>query len=153
MLPADCHEKLIVYQHELICTHSVVTQDKCIMHMKFNFPFFADQHYSFCKRITFSSFKTTGHEQLIISLTFLVLPDGKKHHGIYYMGQKELSERKLSSGIIFKCNEKGWMIEIMFECLREFWGRRRNAFLKKITSLVLDAFKCHQKKWKLYLLI
>jgi hypothetical protein len=46
--------------------------------MKFNFSFFADQHCSLCKRITFSTFKITGHEQLIISLTLLVLPDGKK---------------------------------------------------------------------------
>ena len=94
-------------------------------------------------------FKTTGHEQLIISLTLLVPPDGKKRHSICCLEQKELSERTLSSGIIFKCNEKGWMTEIMFECFREFWDRGRSAFLRKIVGLVLDAFKCHQKKWKL----
>jgi len=101
------------------------------MHMKFNVSLFADQHCSFYKMITFSTFKTTGHEQLIISLTLLVLPDGKKRHSICYLGQKELSERKLSSGIIIKCNVKGSMTEIMFECLREFWDRRQSAFLKK----------------------
>jgi hypothetical protein len=121
--------------------------------MKFNFSLFADQHCSFYKMITFSTFKTTGHEQLIISLTLLVLPDGKKHHSICYLGQKELFERKLPSGIIFKCNEKGSMTEIMIECLREFWGKRQGAFLKRIVGLVLDAFKCCQKKWKLCLLI
>jgi hypothetical protein len=113
--------------------------------MKFTLSFFADQHCSFCKRITFSTFKTTGHEQLIISLTLLVLPDGKKGHCVCYLGQKELSESKLSSGIIFKYNEKVWMAGIMFEYLREFWDRRQSAFLKKIVGLVLDALKCHKK--------
>jgi len=99
--------------------------------MKFNFSFFADQHSSLCKRITFSTFKTTGHEHLIISLTLLFLPDRKKHHSICYVGQKETSERKLSSGIIFKCSEKGRMTEIMFECLREFWDGRSITVFKK----------------------
>jgi len=99
--------------------------------MKSDFSFFAYQHCSFCKTITFCTFKTIGHEKLIISLTLLVLPDMKKCHSICYLGKKESSERKLSSGIIFKHNEKEWMTEIMFECLREFWVRRPSALLKK----------------------
>jgi hypothetical protein len=38
------------------------------------------------------------------------------------------------------------MTDIMFECLKEFWDRRRSAFLKKIIGLLLDAFKCHEEK-------
>jgi hypothetical protein len=62
--------------------------------------------------------------------------------------EKESFQRKTSTGIMFKCNEKRWMMEeLMVKWLREVCHRRRlGALLKKREMLVLDAFKGHLAK-------
>jgi hypothetical protein len=86
--------------------------------------------------------KTTGHEKLRITVMLSVLADGRKLTPFVILKRKNLPKEKLPTGIIFKCNEKGWMIEeLMVEWLKEVWLRRPGALLKKRGKLVLDAFK------------
>ena len=56
--------------------------------------------------------------------------------------RKDFPTEKLS-GSIFRSNENGCMIELMFEWLREVGDRRPGAFLKKSGMLVLDVVKGH----------
>jgi hypothetical protein len=90
--------------------------------------------------------KTIGHEKLKITVMLSVLVDGRKHT-ICYSEEKKSSKRtskKLPTGIIFECNEKGWMTEgLMVEWLKEYWHRIPGALLKKKGMLVLDAFEGH----------
>ena len=46
------------------------------------------------------------------------------------LGGIDLPTEKLSSGNIFRCNENGCMIELVFEWLREVGDRQRGASLK-----------------------
>jgi hypothetical protein len=88
--------------------------------------------------------KTTGHEKLRITVMLSVLADGKKLTLFVILRRKNLPKEKLPTGIIFKYNEKGWMMEeLMVEWLKEVWHRRPGALAKKRGMLVLDAFKGH----------
>jgi hypothetical protein len=55
--------------------------------------------------------KTTGHEQLRITVMLSVLADGRKLTPFVILKRKNLPKEKLSTGIILKYNEKGWMME------------------------------------------
>jgi hypothetical protein len=74
-----------------------------------------------------------------------ILADRRKLASFVIPKRKNLPEEKHPTGITFKCNEKGCMMEeIMVEWLREVWHRRPSALLtKKKGMLVLDAFKGH----------
>jgi hypothetical protein len=72
-----------------------------------------------------------------------VLADGRKLTPFVILRRKNLPKEKLPTGIIFKCNEKGWMTELMVKWLKEVWHRRPSALLKKRGMLVLDGFKGH----------
>jgi hypothetical protein len=73
-----------------------------------------------------------------------VLADGRKLTSFVILRSKNLPKEKLPTGIIFKCNDKGWMTEeLMVKWLKEAWHRRPGALLKKTGMLVLDAFKGH----------
>jgi hypothetical protein len=88
--------------------------------------------------------KTTGHEQLRITVMLPVLADGRKLTPFVNLKKKNLPKEKLPTGIIFKFNETGWMTEeLTVKWLREVWHRRPGAVLKKRGMLVLDAFKGH----------
>jgi hypothetical protein len=64
--------------------------------------------------------KTTGHEKLRITVMLSVLADGKKLTPFVILRRKNLPKEKLPTGIVFKCNEKGWMMEeFMVEWLKE----------------------------------
>jgi hypothetical protein len=88
--------------------------------------------------------KTTGHGKLRITVMLSVQADGRKLTPFVILRRKNLPKEKLPTGIIFKCNEKGWMTEEpMVEWLKEAWHRRPGALLKKRGVLVFDAFKGH----------
>jgi hypothetical protein len=88
--------------------------------------------------------KTTRHEKLRITVMLSVLADGRKQSPFVILKRKNLPKEKLPTGIIFKCNVKGWMTEeLMVEWLKEVWQRRPGALLKKTGMLVLDSFKGH----------
>jgi hypothetical protein len=73
-----------------------------------------------------------------------VLADGRKPTQFVILRRKNLPKEKLPTGIIFKCNKKGWMTEeLTVEWLKEVWHRRPGALLKKRGMLVLDAFRGH----------
>jgi hypothetical protein len=55
--------------------------------------------------------KTTGHEKLRIAVMLSVLADGRKLTPFVILKRKNLPKEKLPTGFIFKCNEKGWMME------------------------------------------
>jgi hypothetical protein len=55
--------------------------------------------------------KTTGHEKLRIAVMLSVVADGRKLTPFVILKRKNLPKEKLPTGIIFKCNEKGWMME------------------------------------------
>jgi hypothetical protein len=44
-------------------------------------------------------------------VALLVLPDGRKLK-LCYSGEKDFLKKKLSSVIIFKCNEEWWMVKM-----------------------------------------
>jgi hypothetical protein len=50
---------------------------------------------------------------------------------------------KYTSGSIFKCNEKGWMTELMVEWLREFCDRRPGV-LKETRNAGVSCFQGSQ---------
>jgi hypothetical protein len=88
--------------------------------------------------------KTTGHENLRITVMLSVLADGRKLTPFVILRRKNLPKEKLPTGNIFNCNEKGWVMEeLMVEWLKEVWHRRPGALLNKREMLVLDAFKGH----------
>jgi hypothetical protein len=89
---------------------------------------------------------TTAHEKLKIAVMLSVLADGRKLTPFVILRRKNHPKEKLHTGIIFKCNQKGWMTEeLMVEWLKDVWHRRPGAHLKKRGMLVLDAFKGHCK--------
>jgi hypothetical protein len=82
-----------------------------------------------------------------ITVMLSVLADGRKLTPFVILKRKNLPNEKLPTGIMFKCNEKGWMMEeLMVEWLTKVWHRRPGALLKKRGMLVLDAFKGHITK-------
>jgi hypothetical protein len=73
-----------------------------------------------------------------------VLADGRKLTPFVILKRKNLPKEKLPTGIIVKCNEKGWMMEeLMVKWLKEVWHRRPGVLLKKRGMRFLDAFKGH----------
>jgi hypothetical protein len=54
--------------------------------------------------------KTTGHEKIIITVMLLVLADGRKLTPLVILKGMNLPKDKLPFGIIFNCNDKGWMM-------------------------------------------
>jgi hypothetical protein len=64
--------------------------------------------------------KTTGHEKLTITVMLSALAGGRKLTPFAILKRKNLPKEKLPTGIIFKCNEKGWMTEeLVVEWLKE----------------------------------
>lgn len=62
----------------------------------------------------------------------------------FILKRKICPKEEFASGIIFKCDEKGWMIEeFMVEWLREFRNSRPSDFLKKRGMLIVGAFNGH----------
>jgi hypothetical protein len=50
-----------------------------------------------------------------------VLADGRKLTPFDILRRKNLPKEKLPTGIMFKCNEKGWMMEeLMVEWLKKY---------------------------------
>jgi hypothetical protein len=81
--------------------------------------------------------KKTGHEELRITVMFWVLTDARKLTPFVVLKRKDIPKETRSSGVIFECNEKGWMSEeFMVKCLRKDWGRSLGAVLKKRGMLV-----------------
>jgi hypothetical protein len=52
--------------------------------------------------------KTTGHEKLRITMMLSVLADGRKLTPFVILRRKNLPKEKLPTGIIFKCNDRGY---------------------------------------------
>jgi hypothetical protein len=55
--------------------------------------------------------KTTGHEKLRITVMLSVLADRRKLTPFVILKRKNLPKEKLPTGIIYKYNAKGWMME------------------------------------------
>jgi hypothetical protein len=64
--------------------------------------------------------KTTGHEKQRISVVLSVLADGRELIKFVVMKRKKLSKGKLPTEIIFKCNEKGLMMEEHIYAIYQF---------------------------------
>jgi hypothetical protein len=70
-----------------------------------------------------------------------VMADGKELTPFVILNRKNCLKEIIPSEIIFKHNEKGWMIEeLIFEWLREVWDRRTSALLKNRVMLLLLFF-------------
>jgi hypothetical protein len=81
--------------------------------------------------------RTTGCEKLRITVMLSLLADGRKLTPLVILKRKNLPKEKLPTGIIFKCNEKGWMAEeLMVEWLKDVWHTIPGALLKKRGMLV-----------------
>jgi hypothetical protein len=146
-LPTDCVEKLIAFQRYIINLRS--KHDYLLGQMGntaktpvfFDMPANTTVHTKGLKSVLV---KTTGLEKLRITVMLSAMSDGRKLTPFVILRRKNLPKEKLPTGIIFKYNEKGWMMEEpMVEWLKEVWHRRPGALLKKRGMLVLDAFKGH----------
>jgi hypothetical protein len=146
-LPTDYVEKLIAYQRHII---NLCQKHDYLLRQMGNAdktPVFFDMPANTTVDTKGSKsvlVKTTGHEKLRITVILSVLADGRKLTPFVILRRKNLPKEKLPTGIIFKCNKKGWMMEeLMVKWLKEVWHRRLGALLKKRGMLVLDAFKGH----------
>jgi hypothetical protein len=86
--------------------------------------------------------KTAGHKKLRITVMLSILAGGRKLSPFVILKRKNLPKEELPTGIIFKCNEQGWMMEeLTVEWLKEVWHKRPDALLKKREILVFRCFK------------
>ena len=88
--------------------------------------------------------KGTGNEKARMTVMLGVLADGHKLPPYVILRRKTLPKEKLPAGLIFRCQEKGWMTnDLMLDWVKVVWSRRSGALLKKRGMLVLDSFKGH----------
>lgn len=88
--------------------------------------------------------KSTGNEKLRVTVMLAVVANGNKLPPYIILHRKTLPKENLPQGVIFPCNEKGWMInELTIDWLKSVWNRRPGALLKRHGMLVLDAFCGH----------
>lgn len=88
--------------------------------------------------------RTTGNDKSRITVMLCVLADGRKMPPYVILNRKTMPKEQLPPGIIFRCQEKGWMTnELMVDWVRTVWNRKPGALLKLRGMLVLDAFKGH----------
>lgn len=86
----------------------------------------------------------TGNEKQRITVMLCVLADGRKLPPYVILRRKSMPKEKLPTGVIFRCQEKGWMTnELMVDWVKTIWNRRPGVLLKKRGMLVLDSFKGH----------
>jgi hypothetical protein len=86
----------------------------------------------------------TGNEKARISVMLGVLADGHKLPPYIILRRKTMPKEKLPVGLVFRCQEKGWMTnELMTDWVKVVWKRRRGTLLDKRGMLVLDSFKGH----------
>jgi hypothetical protein len=58
--------------------------------------------------------------------------DGRQLTPFVILKRRNPPKEKLSTGIIFTCNEEGWMMEeLIVKWLREVWHSRPDALLNK----------------------
>lgn len=146
-LPADFEEKLVAYQRYII---RLRTQNDYLLGQMGNAdetPVYFDMPTNYTVDIVGTktvSVKTTGNEKMRVTVMLTVLADGRKLPPFIILNRKTMPKEKLPTGLIVRCQEKGWMnSELMQDWLKVVWGRRPGALLKKRGMLVLDAFKGH----------
>jgi hypothetical protein len=144
-LPTDYIEKLIAYQRHIINLRRKHDYLLGQMGKANETPVFFDMVANTTVDTKGSKsvlVKTTGHEKLRITVMLSVLADGRKPTPFVILKRKNLPKENRPTGIIFKCNEKGWMTEeLIVEWLKEIWHRRPGALLKKRGILVLEYFQ------------
>lgn len=88
--------------------------------------------------------KTTGNEKARLTVMLCVLADGRKLPPFVILRRKTLPKEKLPQGIVYRCQEKGWMTsDLVLDWIKVVWNRRPGASLKQRGMLVLDAFRGH----------
>lgn len=88
--------------------------------------------------------KSTGNEKARITVMLSVLADGRKLPPYVVLRRKTMPKEKLPPGIVYRCQEKGWMTqELVIDWLKTVWNRRPGALLKMKGMLALDAFRGH----------
>jgi hypothetical protein len=112
-LPTDYVEKLIAYKRHII---NLRRKHDYLLGQMGNTeatPVFFDMPANTTVDIKGSKsvLDTTGHEKLRITAMVSVLADGRKLTPFVILRRKNLPKENLPTGIIFKCNEKGWMME------------------------------------------
>lgn len=146
-LPTDFEEKLIEYQRFIIglrkqCNHllsQIGNADETPVYFDMTTNLTVEKKGA--KSVTV---KSTGNEKLRITVMLAVLADGNKLPPYVILRRKTLPKENLPQGVIFRCNEKGWMTnELMIDWLKSVWNRRPGALLKRRGMLVLDAFRGH----------
>jgi hypothetical protein len=86
----------------------------------------------------------TCNEKARITVMLGVLADGCKLPPYVILRRKTMPKGKLPVGLVFWCQEKGWMTnELMMNWVRVIWKRKRGTLLNKRGMLVLDAFRGH----------
>jgi hypothetical protein len=83
-----------------------------------------------------------GNEKLRITVMLAVLTDGHKLPPYVILRKKTMPKEKLLVGLVFRCQEKGWMTnELMVDWVKVIWKQRPGTLLNKRRMLVLDSFK------------
>jgi hypothetical protein len=85
----------------------------------------------------------TGNEKARITVILGVLASGHKLPSYVMLRRKTMPKEKLLAGLVFRCQEKGWMNELIMDWVKVVWKRRPGTVLNKHGMLVLDCFKGH----------
>uniref|UniRef100_A0A671XB87 HTH CENPB-type domain-containing protein n=1 Tax=Sparus aurata TaxID=8175 RepID=A0A671XB87_SPAAU len=126
-LPADFREKLVNYQRFVIK-----------LRKKHEYPL--DQMRNAVQTPVFFDMPTSSH----VTVMLTCLADGTKLPPYMILKQKILPRDPITTGIIVRAQEKGWMeSRLVVDWLKVVWVRRPGGLRRRRYMLVLDAFHGH----------
>jgi hypothetical protein len=86
----------------------------------------------------------TDNEKVRITVMLGVLADGCKLLPYVFLRQKMMPKWKLPAGLVFQCQEEGWMTnKLMMDWVKVVWMQRPDTLLNKRGMPVVDSFKGH----------
>lgn len=146
-LPSDFSEKLIKFQQYVIRLRKQYSYLLGQMGNADQTPVYFDMPSSVTvnkKGAKSVIVKTTGNEKSRMTVMLCVLADGRKLPPYVVLRRKTMPKENLPRGVIFRCQEKGWMDQaLVLDWLKVVWNNRPGALLRKRGMLVLDAFRGH----------
>jgi transposase-like protein len=90
---------------------------------------------------------TTGHEKTHFTVVLSCLGDGTKLRPMVIFKRQTIPKENFPSGIVVRCNKKGWMNENeMSHWIDGVWRRRPGTFFtQKNSLLVMDSMTAHKQ--------
>lgn len=148
-LPDDYEEKLLNFQKFVIDLRKKKDIHPCNIGNADQTPLTFDLPYDTTiaqKNSKSVSIRTTGNEKNRFTVMLCCLADGTKLPPYIIFKRKTMPKLKLSTDVIVRVHEKGWMCEnTMKDWLKTVWSRRPNSRTR--SALVLDSFRCHRSDY------